>query len=245
MIDRLAAIAGAVFMDAVRRKVVYVVLFFGLVLALMIPTLPSYGLGVVAGVYREVALALTFAAGLVLMLALAANRVPAEIERRTLYNVLAKPVRRLEYLVGTWLGVMAVMAAVIAGFTVMEQIVGLVRYQDPMWRLWQGTFAIWLELGVVCALTIALSARTGPIVVVVTALTFLFAGHSRDSVLGVDASPALRVLYPSLDTFNVINPVAHGSGIGIEYLGGMLLAFAGWVGVLLLLGVLAFEGRDL
>jgi hypothetical protein len=97
----------------------------------------------------------------------------------------------------------------------------------------------------VCALTIALSARTGPIVVVVTALTFLFAGHSRDSVLGVDASPALRVLYPSLDTFNVINPVAHGSGIGIEYLGGMLLAFAGWVGVLLLLGVLAFEGRDL
>jgi Cu-processing system permease protein len=245
MIDRLAAIAGAVFMDAVRRKVVYVVVFFGLVLALMIPTLPSYGLGVVAGVYREVALALTFAAGLVLALALAANRVPAEIERRTLYNVLAKPVRRLEYLVGTWLGVVAVMAAVIAGFTVIEQVIGLVRYADPMWRLWQGAAAIWLELGVVSALTVALSGRTGPIVVVVTALTFLFAGHARDSLLGADASPALRAVYPSLDTFNIINPVAHGSGIGPQYAGGMLLAFVGWTGVLLLLGVLAFEGRDL
>jgi ABC-type transport system involved in multi-copper enzyme maturation permease subunit len=245
VIDRLAAVAGAVFMDAVRRKVIYVVLFFGLVLALMIPNLPSYGLGVVAGVYREVALALTFAAGLVLALALAANRVPAEIERRTVYNVLAKPVRRFEYLVGTWLGVIAVMAAVIAGFTVIEQVVGLVRYQDAMWRLWQGAFGIWLELGVVCALTVALSGRTGPIVVVVTALTFLFAGHSRDALLGVGASPVLRALYPSLDTFNVINAVAHGTGVEAMYAGGMLLAFVGWSGVLLLLGALAFEGRDL
>jgi Cu-processing system permease protein len=245
VIERLTAIAGAVFMDAVRRKVVYVVGFFGLVLALMIPSLPSYGLGVIAGVYREVSLALTFAAGLVLALSLAANRVPAEIERRTLYNVLAKPVHRLEYLVGTWLGVMAVMAVVIAGFTLIEQLVGLVRYQDMMWRLWQGAFAIWLELGVVSALAVALSGRMGPIVVVVTALTFLFAGHSRDSLLGSDPSQGLRAIYPSLDTFNIINPVAHGSGVGIEYLGGMLLAFAGWVGVLLLLGVLAFDRRDL
>jgi Cu-processing system permease protein len=200
---------------------------------------------VVAGVYREVALALTFAAGLVLALALAANRVPAEVERRTLYNVLAKPVRRLEYLIGTWLGVIAVMAAVIAGFTVMEQVVGLVRYQDAMWLLWQGAFAIWLELGVVSALTVALSGRTGPIVVVVAALTFLFAGHARDSLLGADGSPMVRAIYPSLDTFNIINPVAHGAGVGIDYLAGMLLAFVGWAGVLLLLGVLAFEGRDL
>jgi ABC-type transport system involved in multi-copper enzyme maturation permease subunit len=245
MIDRLAAISGAVFMDAVRRKVVYVVVFFGLVLALMIPTLPSYGLGVVAGVYREVALALTFAAGLVLALALSANRVPSEIERRTLYNVLTRPVRRLEYLVGTWLGVMAVMAAVIAGFTVIEQVVGLVRYQDAMWRLWQGAFAIWLELGVVSALAVAVSARTGPIVVVVSALTFLFAGHARDSLLGAEGPALLRAVYPSLDTFNIINPVAHGSGVGLDYMGGMLLAFVGWAGVLLLLGVLAFDGRDL
>jgi hypothetical protein len=52
-------------------------------------------------------------------------------------------------------------------------------------------------------------------------------------------------VYPSLDTFNIINPVAHGSGVGLDYMGGMLLAFVGWAGVLLLLGVLAFDGRDL
>jgi ABC-type transport system involved in multi-copper enzyme maturation permease subunit len=244
MIGRLAAIAGSVFMDAVRRRVVYVVAFFGVVLALAIPSLPSYGLGVVSGVYREVALALTFAASLALVLSLAANRVPSEIEHRTVYSVLARPVHRLEYLVGTWAGVTGVMAAMIASFTVIEQVVGLVRYQDPMWRLWQGALAIWLEMGVLAAFAIAVSAAAGAVVVTVSTLTMLFIGHARDGVVG--ASPSLlRSLYPSLDTFNIINPVAHGAGIDAAYAGGMLLSFVGWVGVLLLIGVAVFEKRDL
>jgi ABC-type transport system involved in multi-copper enzyme maturation permease subunit len=244
MIGRLTAIAGSVFMDAVRRKVVYVVAFFGAVLAVAIPSLPSYGLGVVSGVYREVALALTFAASLVLVLSLAANRVPSEVERRTVYNVLAKPVDRLEYIVGTWLGVVGVMGVTIAAFTAIEQVVGLVRYQDAMWRLWQGGFAIWLEMGVLAAIAIAVSASASAVVVVVSSLTALFIGHSRDAVVGTSPSLA-RSLYPTLDTFNVIDPVAHGAGIDAAYAAGMLLAFAGWVGVVLIVAVVLFERRDL
>ena len=245
MIGRLAAIAGSVFMDAIRRRIVIVVGFFGAVLAFMIPSLPSYGMGVVVGVYREVSLALTFAASLVLVLALAANRVPSEIERRTVYNVLAKPVHRLEYLVGTWLGVFAVMGSAIAAFTVIEQVVGLVRYQDAMWRLWEGALAIWLETGAIGAIAIAVSSVTGSVVVVVASLTMVFIAHSRDSVLGPGSPTLARALYPSLDTFNVIGPVAHGSGIGLAHIGGMFVSFVGWVGVLLILGVLGFSRRDL
>ncbi len=245
MIGRLTAIAGSVFMDAVRRRIVYVVVFFGLVLAFGIPSLPSYGMGVVIGVYREVALALTFSASLVLVLALAAGRVSSEVERRTVYNVLAKPVYRLEYLVGSWLGVVAVMAVTIASFTVIEQAVGFIRYQDAMWRLWEGGLAIWMEMGVMAALAIAVSAVAGPVVVVVSSLTLLFIGHSRASVVGESGSAVIRALYPSLDTFNVINPVAHGSGIDAVRAAGMLVAFVGWVGVLLLLGAAGFARRDL
>jgi len=245
MLGRLGAIAGAVFMDAVRRRVVYAVAFFGAVMALAIPSLPSYGLGVVVGVYKEVAIALTFAGALVLTLALAANRVPGEIDRRTVYNVLAKPVARWDYMVGTWLGVTAVSGAVIAAFTVIEQVIGLVRYQDAVWVLWQGAFAVWLEMGVMAAVAIAVSAVAGPVVVVVGTLSMLFIGHSRDGVVPPDGSPLLRAIYPSLDTFNVINPVAHGAGIGLAYAGGMLLSFVGWVGILLLIGSIAFGRRDL
>ncbi len=245
MTRRILSLAGAVFADAIRRRIVIVVVLFAALLALAIPSLPSYGLGVVEGVYREVALALTFVGALVLTLALAANRIPDEIERRTIYNVVSRPVGRWEYLVGTWLGVVAVMAAVIAGFTAIEQVLGLLHYQDPMWRLWQGSLAIWMEMGVVAALCIAVSAVTGPVVVVVSAVALLFIGHSRDSALGAAPSTLLKAVYPSLDTFNVINPVAHGTGVDAAYLAGMTLAFVGWCGVLLLLGATVFRRRDL
>lgn len=245
MMRRILAIAGAVFADALRRKVVYAVVFFALALALGVPSLPNYGLGVAAALYREVVLALTFVGALVLTLTLAANRVPSAIERRIVYNVLARPVSRWEYLVGTWLGTFAVVGASIAVFTVVEQGVAMFRYGDVMWRLWEGAFAIWLEMGVVAAFATAVSALTSAVVVAVATLTFLFVAHSRSSLFGEGASGLVYSLYPSMDTFNIINPVAHGTGIGLGYAAGMLLAFVGWTGALLLLGSLAFGRRDL
>lgn len=244
MMRRLLAISGAVFADAIRRRVVLAVLFFAVILVFASPALPSYGMGVVEGVYREVALALTFAASLVLTLSLAANRVPGEIERRTVYNVVAKPVARWEYVAGTWLGVVAVMGCVIAGFTVTNMLVGYVQYHEVMWRLWQGALAIWFEMGVIGAFAIAVSTVSGPVVVVVASLAFEFIGHSRDSVPGA-ADGILRFVYPSLDPFNIINPVAHGTGVPAGYLATMALAFAGWAVALLLLGAIGFGRRDL
>lgn len=244
MITRLRAIAGSVFLDAVKRRVVYAVIFFAAVLAFSAPSLPSYGLGVDPGVYREVALALTFAASFVIALALTANRVPSEVERRTVYNVVAKPVARWEYIVGTWLGLAGVMAAVIAAFTAVDQLVGLLRYGQPMWLLWQAAIAIWFEVGVLMAFAVAVSAVTGPVVVAVATLTFVFVGHSQEPFLrSAHWYPA--VLYPSLDTFNIIQPVAHGAGVVAGYFPVAALAFAGWAGALLVLGSLGFGRRDL
>lgn len=244
MIRRVSAIAGAVFLDAIKRRIVYAVGFFAVVLAFAAPSLPSYGVGVDAGVYREVALALTFVAGLVLALALAANRIPSEVERRTVYNVVARPVGRWEYVVGTWVGITAVMAAVIAAFTFIDQAVGLVRYAQPMWQMWEGALAIWFEIGVITALAVVVSAIAGPVVVAVASLAFAFIGHSRQPfLLSNPGFPGW--LYPSLDTFNVINPVAHGSGYGWPYALVMLGVFAAWAVALLVLGSLGFGRRDL
>lgn len=245
MIRRLLSLAGAVFADAIRRKIVLVVGLFAVIMAAAIPSLPNYGLGVAGGTFREVALALTYTGALVITLTLAANRIPGEIERRTLYNVVARPVRRPEYLVGTWLGIVVVLGAVVAGFTVVEQALAWLNYHDPMWRLWEGAIAIWMEMGVVAALAVAVSSLAGPVVVVVSSIAMLFIGHSRDTIVAAVGSPVLTALYPSLEMFNVINPVAHGVGYDAAYAVGMVLSFAGWCAALLLAGSLAFSRRDL
>ncbi len=245
MMSRIVPIASAVVADSLRRKVVYVVLVFAAFLALAIPALPSYGLGVEDAVFREVALALSFVTALVLTLSLAANRVPAEVERRTVYNVVAKGVGRWEYLVGTWLGILVVTGGAVAAFTVVEQVVALAKYGDAMWQLWQGALAVWLEMGVLAAFAVAVSAITGPVVVVTASLAALFAGHSRSTLLGGEGALGLRPFYPSLDAFNVVNPVAHGSGVPVLYIVSMFVVFLGFAAMSLAVGITLFSRRDL
>jgi ABC-type transport system involved in multi-copper enzyme maturation permease subunit len=242
---RLLAIAGAVFLDAIQRRVVYLVVFFGAIMALAIPALPSYNVGVQSSVYREIALALTYAAALALTLGLSANRIPGEIEHRTVYGVLSKSVSRWEYIVGTWLGIFGVIGVCVLGFVLVDIGVGRVVYSEFMPRLLEGAFAIWLEMGVVAAFAVAVSGLSGAVVVTVASLTFLFAAHSRGSLFPNGAPSILLALFPSLDPFNIINPVAYGTGIGPGYASIMATTFLGWVGLFLLLGSLGFARRDL
>jgi ABC-type transport system involved in multi-copper enzyme maturation permease subunit len=245
VIGRIGPIALGVITDSLRRKVVYVVLVFAAVLALAIPQLPDYGLGVEEAVFREVALALAWVTALVVTLTLAANRVPSEIERRTVYNVIAKGVSRWEYLIGTWLGILGVVGGAVAAFTVVEQVVALVTYGDLMWRLWEGALAIWLEMGVIAAFATAVSSLAGPVVVVTASLAALFAGHARGALASGEDALALGAFAPSLDAYNVVNPVAHGNGVPPLYIVSMLVVFAGLAGASLIAGVLAFSKRDL
>jgi hypothetical protein len=121
----------------------------------------------------------------------------------------------------------------------LAMLLGLVLCGFVCWRLGARLWGRGLA-----AFAVAVSALSGAVVVTVATLAFAFAGHSRQPFLAsMPGFPAW--LYPSLDTFNVINPVAHGAGYGIGYLLIMKLAFIGWVTALLVLGSLGFSRRDL
>lgn len=243
--NRVLAISSAVVADAIRRKVVWIVLLFAGLLAMAIPSLPSYGIGVAAAVYREVSIALMFTAALAVGLTLAAVRIPSEIERRTVFTVLARDIARWQYVAATWAGIVAVVGIVVLVYTVAAVVIGAVVYGDVMLVLLQASFAVWLEVGVVTAVTIALSTRFGAVTNVLGALAFLFIGHSVASLVAPGEGAAAPWYVPSLDVFNVINPVAHGSGYSAIYAVSMLGAFVAWCGILLLAASSVFSGRDL
>lgn len=240
------AIARAVIADAIRRKLVWAVVVFAALLAFMAPSLPSYGQGVVSAVYREVTISLMYAAALVVALGLASTRIPAEVERRTVFNVLSRDVRRWEYVVGTWAGMFALLGVVLLAFTGIAIGIGALVYSEFMPNMLQGALAVWLEMGVLMALTVMMSTRFGPITAVVAGLAFAFVGHSVGGLaaksLGVENAPWW---VPSLDAFNVINPVAHGTGYGLLYAVSMAGVFATWTAMLLLGASAMFSGRDL
>jgi ABC-type transport system involved in multi-copper enzyme maturation permease subunit len=241
--DRIWAIAMAVVSDAARRKLVYVVVLFAAVMAAAIPMLPSYGQGVVEAVFREVSLALIYVVAMIIAVALGATRLPTEIERRTIYPILARGVRRHEYIVGTWIGLVMTLGAMLVALSIVTLLIAWGVYGTLMLQLLGGVLAIWFEAGVVAAFCLMVATVAGPVVVSTAAIAFLFVTHVR-SVLFAPGSPA-AVFYPSLDTFNVINPVAHGQGITLVYALTMLLVWAAFAGVLLVAGSALFTRRDL
>jgi ABC-type transport system involved in multi-copper enzyme maturation permease subunit len=244
-VNKILAIAQAVVADAVRRKVVWVVAVFCALLAIAIPALPSYGVGVVSAVFREVAIALMYAAALVVALALSTTRIPVEVEKRTVFNIIARDVRRWQYVAGTWLGMFAVIGVVIAAFAVATIAIGTFSYNQPMPVLFEAGFAIWLEMGAIMAVAVMLSCQFGVVTSVVGALAFTFIGHAWVGLLGLQEGQRAPWYYPALDVFNVINPVAHGDGYGVVYALSMVLAAVAWVGLFLVAGSFMFEARDL
>jgi ABC-type transport system involved in multi-copper enzyme maturation permease subunit len=243
---KLFAIATSVVADAIRQRVVWVIVVFVALLAVAIPGLPSYGnIGVVGAVYKQVSIALMWVATLVVALALASTRVPKEIERRTVFNVVARDVRRWQYVVGTWLGMFLVLGLVVLAFCLGTIAVGWFSYSQQMFILLEAAFAVWLEIGVIMAFTVMLSTAFGPVTSVVGGLAVSFVGHSVVAFLHVPETQRVSPWFPSLDVFNVINPVALGNGVSPVYLIAMLVAFVGWVTLFLVGGSLIFNGRDL
>jgi ABC-type transport system involved in multi-copper enzyme maturation permease subunit len=243
----MLAIAAAVVADAVRRKTVWVVVVFAAFLGLSIPALPSYGVGVAASVFREVAIALTYASALVVALTLSATRIPVEVERRTVFNVISRDVRRWQYVVGSWLGMFIVLGGVIAACALATIVIGyfMMPGNEVMWRLLEAAFAVWLEVGVIMAFALMLSCLFGAITAVVGALAFTFVGHAVISLLNLPEGARAPWYFPSLDIFNVINPVALGSGYGPLYALSMVIAFSAWIALLLLGASILFGSRDL
>lgn len=243
--NKLLAIAQAVVADAVRRKVVWVVVVFAGLLAVAIPGLPSYGVGVIDGVFKQVAIALMWVAAIVVALALSATRIPNEVERRTVFNIVARDVRRWQYVVGTWLGMFLVLGVVLLAFVCATIGIGWFTYGHPMFILLEAAFATWLEIGIIMAFTLMLSTLFGSVTSVVGGLTLAFVGHAAVSFLHLPETQRAPIWFPSLDTFNVINPVALGNGITLVYLIAMLVLFVGYVTLFMSVGSFMFAGRDL
>lgn len=245
--EKVMAIAAAVIADAIRRKVVWVVIVFAALLALVIPALPSYGVGVVVGVFKEVSVSLMFAAAFVLALALATTRVPGEVERRTVFNVLVRDVRRWQYLVGTWAGIVVVLAVSLLAVAAIACGIAAVVYKMFLPELFGAALAVFFEMGVVTAFALMMSTRFGTVTSMVGAVAFTFIGHSTKTlILGAGADGGSLPWYvPTLDLFNVIDPVAYGSAYSPAYGLAMLVSFVGWSALLMYLSSVIFERRDL
>jgi ABC-type transport system involved in multi-copper enzyme maturation permease subunit len=195
--------------------------------------------------------------GLLIAIFIGIDLVSKEIERRTIYNILSKPVSRLEFILGKYLGLLLTLfvntAIMTVGFYAALFYQKRALLLDDL-RFLGAVYFILLELAMVVGIAVVFSCISTPVLSAVYTFCLYVIGNfsaglrafgqeTQSALLGT-VSDVLYYLLPNFGNFNVISQVAHAEKIpGYLWLGNSLYALL-YIAALLAMAVLIFEERE-
>ncbi len=161
MLRRVYAIARNTFREAVRDRVLYNLVLFVLLLTAGAIFLGELSAAQEAKIIIDLGLGAMLLFGTFIAIFVGTGLVYKEIERRTLYAILAKPVGRGEFLVGKYLGLALTLAVNVAvmGIGVSLALMFVRRGYDPLvLQVWPAIALIYVELLIIVAVALLFSA---------------------------------------------------------------------------------------
>ena len=258
----ILSIASTTVGEAIRRKVLLIILLIGVVFMFVAP-----GLGVLSTrqettILKSVMLGIIQLTAAVIAIVLTVYMIPNEVERRTIYTILSKPVQRWQFLVGKYLGAVAalglmmlLMSVVLVGVFIVQQGFNGASIAD----LLKGPIMYFVQMSLLAALAIFFSTFVSPLV------NFFLSGGIY--LLGTvfnpffttmqenPATPAMAKFFativnsilPNFSNYNVQNPLINPGvtiqneslyyiqtiGYGVAYIVGLLIA-----------GIVVFDRRE-
>ncbi len=251
---KVAAIALNTFKEAVRDRILYAILVFALVMLAGSTILVTISVGGEAKIIKDLGLTCISIFGALIAIFLGIGLVSKEIEKRTVYTIISKPIHRYQFILGKYLGLVltllvnvAVMALGLVGLTYLWEGISSLR-------LLLAVLFIFLELTLLTALSLLFSTFSSPALSAIFTLSLFVAGHlSADLRLfaarfGGAATrllaEALYYLLPNLSRLDFKDQMVRGLGIdrGTTALSFLYAIF--YVAALVLAAMAIFERRD-
>ena len=223
---RAGVVALNTFREAVRDRVLYNLVFFALLMMVAAIAVGQISIGIEQIVIVSLGLSAISVIGLLISVFLGVALVSKEMDKRTLYALLAKPVRRWEFLLGKFGGLVLTLAV-----NTMAMALGLllaILYVKHSLERSDATvlvavYFILLKLALIVALALLFSCFTTPLLAILfTAglyIVGLYVQELRNLPLEL-LSPAmtaltkwLSYLLPNFENFNVMAMAAHGRAV--------------------------------
>src|SRR6266576_2302239 len=255
---RVFAIARNAFREAVRDRVLYNLVVFVLLLIAGAIFLGEISAGQEAKIIVDLGLSAILLFGVFIAIFVGVGLVYKEIERRTLYAILSKPIGRGEFLLGKYLGLCLTLLVNVAimGAGLSLALLYVKRGWDPLIvRIWPAIVLIYVELAILTGVAMLFSAFSSPALsALLTFFVFVIGHFSADLKTlanSMGSAPTrwvfagLYYLLPNLTNYNAITAAAHGQAPDVR----ALLAATGYgfiyIGVLLAATALVFSRRNL
>lgn len=255
---KVYAIAFNTFREAIRNKILFAVLGFVVLMIAISAFFGTVSIGRQDKVIKDFGLfALSFF-GAISAILCGISLLNNELKKKTVYNILSKPVSRSQFIVGKFFGLTLTVNVLLSVMSL-----GLIAFcwfieGRVDWLLFQAVAFVMLESTIICAVTVFFSS-----LVVTTTLTGLFTfgfylgGRSINYLnffIGNEAgqSPVLKnfirffdIILPDLSLMNVGNIVVHGEAIaGTHFIHGILYCLC-YSMIAVSLASVIFQKRDL
>ena len=257
MSGRILHIASNTFREAVRDRVLYNLIVFALLMCGAAILVGQISIDIERLVVVNLGLTAISIFGIVIAIFIGIGLVSKEIEKRTLYTVLSRPVRRWEFIAGKFFGLAGTL--VVNTFFMAIGVFAALLYvshhfqRADAWVLVALYFII-LQFLIIVALALFFSSFSSPLLSAIFAFALFIIGTFAEDLRGFAAlthglsrwlATGAAYLVPNISALNVISQVAHGQPVAghlILYNTGYALLYSAMV---LFGAVLIFEHRNL
>lgn len=247
-------IAHNTFREATRDRILAGVVAGGLLMLAATQAVGELAMGEGLRLTVDMGLSVIQILGLLVILMVGTNLVAKELERRTIFNLLSRPIPRWAYLLGKWGGLTAALwgVSIALGFALAGLLL-LRGATDLLAVLPAAVFATGLELSVMTAIAVLFSAFSTPALSALFTLGMYVLGHwSYDlRAFAEKFPPALAAavqwvanVLPNLPVFNLRTLAATGQTPDPAHLMIATVYAALYVACILALATAVFERRD-
>lgn len=251
---RMLAIARNTFREAVRDKVLYVLLFFAAAAIIGSKALGWVSMGQDIKIIKDISLAAVSVFGVLIAIFVGTSLVYKEVDKRTIYTIICCPIHRYEFVLGKYLGLAGLLAVVVIAMTAVAALYVIAMGGAVHGVFFLAALLIYAQLLLVTAFAVLLSSLTSPILGAIIVFCIFVLGHATEilrdlppQLEGTTAEAVLRAAYfiaPNLANFDIKAQAANGVAVAPDYVAWTLLYGLIYTAGVLVFAVLAFEDKD-
>jgi len=253
---KIIPIALNTFRESARDRVLYNTVLFVILLIIASVVMGRIAVGQEVKIIIDLGLSAMTIFGALIAIFLGIGLVSKEIENGAIANILSKPVRRSEFILGKYFGLCLTL---LVNSAVMAAAITLALFYArggaaQMLNIWPSVWLIFLELAIITAVALLFSCFSSPALSALFALLIFLIGRwspdlklfaeTSGSAITRTVSRALYHLLPNLANFNYINETAHGETAPWRMVAGNTVYSVFYVAAALAAAVLIFNRRN-
>lgn len=250
----LVVVAGNTFRETVRDKILYNLVFFALLLIGASVLLGTLTIGEQSRIINDLGLAAINLVAVIIAIFVGIGLVTKEIDRRTIYTILARPITRVQFILGKYLG--------LAFIVVVNIVIMFAMFLGTVWvsgniiylSLFQAVGLILVETLLVMAIAMFFSTFSSSTLSATMTLGLYVIGHLTSDLKGIAEKSqnqateavmtALYYLCPNLELLNIKGQAAAGVQVSLAYQSLATVYGLLYAALLLVAACVVFQRRD-